>query len=61
MPPSYPLLHLDSVVLSPHTASSTHDCLERMALMVAEAVIDALEGRRPRNLVNPEIWDRRRN
>jgi D-3-phosphoglycerate dehydrogenase len=60
MPPDYPLLHLDGVVLSPHTASSTRDCLERMALMVAEAVIDVLDGRRPQHLVNEKVWDHRR-
>ena len=60
LPAGHPLLGLDNVVLSPHTASSTEECLVRMALMVAESVIDALSGRRPLHLVDPEAWERRR-
>lgn len=60
LPAGHPLLALDNVVLSPHTASSTDECLVRMALMVAESVIDALSGRQPLHLVNPEAWERRR-
>ena len=60
LPADHPLLGLDTVALSPHTASSTEECLVRMALMVAESVIDALSGRRPLHLVNPEVWERRR-
>lgn len=59
MPADYPLLHLDNVILSPHTAGSTRDCLERTALEVAEQVLDVLAGRRPAHLVNPDVWERR--
>ena len=58
MSADYPLLQLDNVVLSPHLAGSAEECLERAAVEVAEQVIDVLQGRRPPNLVNPEVWDR---
>ena len=60
LPAGHPLLGLETVALSPHTASSTEECLVRMALMVAESVIDALSGRQPLHLLNPEVWGRRR-
>lgn len=61
LPAGHPLLGLDGVVLSPHTASSTEECLVRMALMVAESVITTLAGRRPPHLVNPQVWEGRRS
>ena len=60
MAADYPLLRLDNVVLSPHLAGSAEECLERAAVEVADQVIDVLQGRRPANLVNPEVWERRR-
>ncbi|MBT1247962.1 MULTISPECIES: D-glycerate dehydrogenase [unclassified Thermosipho (in: thermotogales)] len=42
---------LDNVVLLPHIGSATFQTREKMAIMVAENVIDALEGRIPKNLV----------
>src|SRR5690606_3636487 len=60
MPPAYALLQLDNVILSPHTAGSTPDCLERTALQVADQVLDVLAGRKPQHLANPQVWERRR-
>ncbi|MFK8253242.1 hydroxyacid dehydrogenase [Ancylobacter terrae] len=54
--PDSPLAGFDNVVLSPHVAGSAVEALERTALMVAEQVVDALHGRRPRHLVNPTVW-----
>ncbi|ABR30753.1 glyoxylate reductase [Thermosipho melanesiensis] len=42
---------LDNVVLLPHIGSATYETREKMSIMVAENVIDALEGKIPRNLV----------
>jgi len=42
---------LDNVVLLPHIGSATFETRSKMSIMVAENVIDALEGRTPRNLV----------
>jgi glyoxylate reductase len=49
------LLALKNVVLAPHIASASIETRTRMCLMAAENVVAALAGRRPPNLVNPEI------
>lgn len=60
LPTDHPFARTDRLVLSPHIAGATEECLERTALQTAEQVVDVLEGRRPPHLVNPEVWDRRR-
>lgn len=54
------LLTLDNVVLAPHIASASRETRLKMCLMAAENAIATLEGQRPPNLVNPAVWDRRR-
>jgi len=51
-----PLFELDNILLSPHSAALTAECVCRMATDVARGVRDALNGKRPRYLVNPEIF-----
>ncbi len=50
------LLQVRNVVLAPHIASASIATRTRMCLMAAENVVAALEGRRPPNLVNQELW-----
>lgn len=52
------LLKLENVVLAPHIASASVDTRRRMSTLAAENAIAALEGRRPPNLLNPEVWDK---
>ena len=56
-PPSadHPLLGLDNVILTPHTAALTYDCVIRMATTAAECVLDVFNGKEPPNVANPEI------
>jgi D-3-phosphoglycerate dehydrogenase len=49
-----PLFKLPNVVLSPHSAGLTVECVIRMATHAAQAIIDVLEGRRPEGVINPE-------
>ncbi|MFL5414517.1 MAG: 2-hydroxyacid dehydrogenase, partial [Myxococcales bacterium] len=51
------LLPLRNVVLLPHLGSAVFELRERMAHVVADNVQAFLEGRRPPNLHNPEIYD----
>ena len=49
------LLSLQNVVLAPHIASASHDTRRRMSMMAAENAAAAVAGKRPRNLLNPEV------
>jgi len=50
------LVTMPNVLLAPHIASASVETRTRMAVMAAENVVAALEGRRPANLVNEEVW-----
>ena len=52
------LKECDNVVLTPHLGSAVSETRERMALIVAENIIAVMEGRRPPNLYNPEVYRR---
>jgi D-3-phosphoglycerate dehydrogenase len=41
--------------LTPHTATSTREALDNMSRDAAQGVLDVLQGRRPRWVVNPEV------
>jgi glyoxylate reductase len=45
-----------NTVLLPHLGSATHATRAAMSRIAAENLVAALEGRRPPNLVNPEVW-----
>lgn len=53
--PENPLLSLDNVIISPHSAALTKECVIRMATGAARGVLDVLSGRRPKFAVNPEV------
>ncbi|MCJ2118731.1 hydroxyacid dehydrogenase [Methylobacterium sp. J-001] len=56
----HPLHGERRAILTPHVAASTEAALIRAAERVAGQVVDVLAGRRPPNLVNAEVWNRRR-
>ena len=53
--PDNPLLKLDNVILTPHTAALTRECVIRLATAAAQCVIDVLDGKIPKNVANPQI------
>jgi D-3-phosphoglycerate dehydrogenase len=55
-PADSPLLELDNVVLTPHTAAFTREALNNMSLGVVDQLIDYVQGKRPAHLVNPEVF-----
>jgi D-3-phosphoglycerate dehydrogenase / 2-oxoglutarate reductase len=55
-PPEHPLLQFDNVLASPHTAGVTREARENMARIAAEQILDALDGKRPPRIINPEVW-----
>jgi D-3-phosphoglycerate dehydrogenase len=50
--PGNPLLHMGNVIVTPHFCAMTEESLYNMATMVAQGVLDVLEGRRPQYPVN---------
>jgi D-3-phosphoglycerate dehydrogenase len=55
-PADHPLLALRNVIVTPHSAALTAECAVRMATGAARAIIDVLDGRRPADVVNPEVY-----
>lgn len=51
------LVELDNVVLAPHLGSATTETRRNMAVMAAENLLAGLKGERPRNVVNPEVFE----
>jgi D-3-phosphoglycerate dehydrogenase len=56
--PGHPLLSLDNAILTPHLAGMTQESRKRMGAAAAEETLRMLAGERPRNFVNPEIWEK---
>ncbi|NWF86945.1 D-glycerate dehydrogenase [Candidatus Bathyarchaeota archaeon] len=50
-----PLLKLDNVVVAPHISSASYETRSKMAEMVAENLVEFFDGRKPPNLVNPDV------
>ena len=50
-----PLLKMDNVILTPHTAALTDECVVRMATEAAKRVIALFNGYQPDKVANPEV------
>jgi D-3-phosphoglycerate dehydrogenase len=55
-PHEHPLMAFDNVIISPHTAGVTVEARDNMGKFAVEQTLDALAGRRPPRMVNPEVW-----
>ena len=56
--PDNPLLKLENVILTPHMGGATEETVERHSRMIADDIESFLRGERPRNLINPQAWNR---
>jgi glyoxylate reductase len=52
------LLQMDNVVLTPHIASASLKTRTLMATMASDNIIAHIEGKRPPNILNPEVLDK---
>jgi phosphoglycerate dehydrogenase-like enzyme len=61
-PPSAdnPLLHMDNVIATPHMAAKTLEGQTRSRTSAARQVMMVLNDQRPPGLVNPAVWEKRR-
>jgi glyoxylate reductase len=50
------LIRMDNVVMAPHIGSATTEARLRMASLAADNLLAAFDGRRPPNLLNPEVF-----
>jgi len=50
-----PLKDLSNVILTPHTAALTRECVLRLALEATQSALAVLQGRRTEGMVNPEV------
>lgn len=55
-PLDHPLLKMDNVYATFHTAGVTHEARRNIALIAAEQILQVLNGDKPPRLVNPEVW-----
>src|SRR6202161_3662847 len=55
-PADHPLLKFDNVLASPHTAGVTKEARINMGRIAGEQMLDALDGKRPPRIINPEVW-----
>ena len=53
--PDNPLLAMDNVIVTPHSLCWTDECFHNMASTGLKSIVDALSGRRPQFVVNPEV------
>jgi D-3-phosphoglycerate dehydrogenase len=55
--PGNELLTLPNVILTPHTAALTSECVLRMAVSGAERVVEVFNGVIPGNIANPKVLE----
>ena len=56
--PQNPLLFMPNVIVTPHSAFISHEALMEIEVRIIKAVTDALEGRIPEDVINPEVLKR---
>lgn len=54
--PDNPLLELKNIIVTPHIGSATDETRLAMAMKAANNMAEALIGKRPTDLVNPDVW-----
>lgn len=55
------LMQMENAILTPHIASATHEVREKMGEQAVEAILKALSGKKPENLVNPEVLEKEKD
>lgn len=55
-PTDHPLMQMDNVCLSPHTAGITIESRRNIAKIAAEQLVEVRNGKKPPRLLNPEVW-----
>ncbi len=56
--PDNPLLAMENVIITPHALCWTDECFHDIAATGLQSIVDVAQGRRPRHVVNPEVYAR---
>ncbi|EKE05713.1 MAG: hypothetical protein ACD_19C00182G0041 [uncultured bacterium] len=54
------LIGMPNVITTPHIASATYEARNAMARLAVSGILDTLSSKEPINIVNKEVWDKRR-
>ena len=54
------LIGMENVILTPHIGSATYEVRNKMCELAFNAIIEVLEGKKPQNIVNENVWENRR-
>ena len=54
------LVGMENVVLTPHIASATLEARGKMGEQAVTSILDTLSGKKPENLANEKVWEKRR-
>lgn len=49
---------LDNIIITPHIASATFSARSAMSEIAAKNITEALNGKKPQNIINPEIYQK---
>ena len=55
-PLDHPLLAMDNVIVTQHTAGVTRESRENMGRIAAQQILDVLDGKPATRVLNPEVW-----
>ncbi|NKJ48997.1 hypothetical protein CIC12_20095 [Burkholderia sp. SG-MS1] len=59
LPAWHPFIACERIVLSPHIGGATGEAMRRTAIEVANQIVDVLAERKPKWLINPDVWTAR--
>jgi D-3-phosphoglycerate dehydrogenase len=51
-----PLKELENIILTPHSAALTQECVVRLAVEAVQSCLAVLRGEKPEGIVNPEAF-----
>lgn len=54
------LVGMENVIMTPHIASATHEAREAMGKLAVDAILGTFNDQMPSNIVNKEVWEKRR-
>lgn len=58
LPADSPLIGLKNTIITPHALCWTDECFDDIATTALTSIVDVMNGRRPRHLVNPDAWEK---